>query len=86
MQGNRLELGAEVFALLFATADAIEEAGMRLREQHDLPAPLTRLLPRLEAALGETQREAKAPAAPGGQEPGTCGPSSAVSSRCSDGA
>ena len=27
VQGNRLELGADVFALLFATADAIEEAG-----------------------------------------------------------
>ena len=28
-----LTLGAEHFALLFATADGIEEAGMRLREQ-----------------------------------------------------
>ena len=38
---------------------------MRLREQHDFAgAPLTRLLPRLEAALGETQREAKGPAVP----------------------
>src|SRR4051812_42528284 len=42
-------------ALLFSVADAIEEAGMRLREQHDLTgAPLAALLPRLEAvAAGE---------------------------------
>jgi two-component system chemotaxis sensor kinase CheA len=41
----------EVFSLLFATADAVEEAGMRLREQQDLSgAPLADVLPRLEAA------------------------------------
>src|SRR5438874_8356632 len=46
-----LTLGPEHFALLFATADGIEEAGMRLREQQDLSeAPLVDLLPRLEAA------------------------------------
>src|SRR5947208_3091124 len=33
---SQLPLSAELFALLFASADAIEEAGMRLREQHDL--------------------------------------------------
>jgi two-component system, chemotaxis family, sensor kinase CheA len=44
-------LGPEHFALLFATADGIEEAGMRLREQQDLSGgPLADLLPRLEAA------------------------------------
>lgn len=44
-------LGRELFALLFATVDAIEEAGMRLREQQDMAdAPLAALLPRLEAA------------------------------------
>jgi two-component system chemotaxis sensor kinase CheA len=44
-------LAPEVFSLLFATADAIEEAGMRLREQQDLSgAPLAAMLPRLEAA------------------------------------
>ncbi len=60
VQGNRLELGAEVFALLFATADAIEEAGMRLREQHDFAgAPLTRLLPRLEPRLGKRNMKQK---------------------------
>jgi two-component system, chemotaxis family, sensor kinase CheA len=55
VQEGRMALGPDLFALLFATADAIEEAGMRLREQHDFAgAPLTRLLPRLEAAACET--------------------------------
>src|SRR5438874_2062981 len=46
-------LGPDQFALLFETADAIEEAGMRLREQQDLGgSPLAALLPRLEAAAG----------------------------------
>src|SRR5262245_24841451 len=46
-----VRLGREHFSLLFETADAIEEAGMRLREQQDLQeAPLASLLPRLEAA------------------------------------
>ena len=37
--------------MLFAAADAIEEAGMRLREQQDLTgSPLAALLPRLDAA------------------------------------
>jgi len=51
-----IALGPEHYALFFATADAIEEAGMRLREQQDLGnAPLTAVLPRLEAAAaGET--------------------------------
>ncbi len=44
-------LDAGLFGLLFATVDALEEAGMRLREQQDLTdAPLTALVPRLEAA------------------------------------
>jgi two-component system chemotaxis sensor kinase CheA len=47
---GRRALDAERFALLFATADAIEEAGVRLREQEDLAdSPLSRLLPKLEA-------------------------------------
>jgi two-component system chemotaxis sensor kinase CheA len=54
-------LTPERFELLFATADAIEEAGMRLREQHDLTgSPLAALLPRLETALvqdRETRRQ-----------------------------
>jgi two-component system, chemotaxis family, sensor kinase CheA len=46
-------LGPDHFALLFATADAFEEAGMRLREQQDLSnSPLAAVLPRLEAAAG----------------------------------
>jgi two-component system, chemotaxis family, sensor kinase CheA len=46
-------LGPDLFALLFATADALEEVGMRLREQQDLSdSPLAALLPRLEQAAG----------------------------------
>jgi two-component system chemotaxis sensor kinase CheA len=38
-----------LFALLYAAADALEESGMRLREQSDLSeSPLAALLPRLE--------------------------------------
>jgi two-component system chemotaxis sensor kinase CheA len=44
-------LDPDRFSLMFETVDAIEEAGMRLREQHDLAgSPLAALLPRLEAA------------------------------------
>ncbi len=62
-------LGPDLFALLFGTADAIEEAGMRLREQQDLSsAPLAAILPRLEAAASrsalEAPRSAVAPADP----------------------
>src|SRR4051812_47610727 len=47
---GRRALDPDRFALLFAAADALEEAGMRLREQQDLvDSPLTRLLPRLES-------------------------------------
>jgi two-component system chemotaxis sensor kinase CheA len=50
---GRAALDPDLFALLFAAADAIEEAGMRLREQQDLAgAPLAALLARLEAAAG----------------------------------
>jgi two-component system chemotaxis sensor kinase CheA len=52
---GRRPLDAGLFPLLFATADAIEEAGMRLREQHDLTAaPLSALVPQLEAAVAGT--------------------------------
>jgi two-component system chemotaxis sensor kinase CheA len=49
-------LDGALSAFLFATADALEEAGMRLREQHDLAdGPLAALLPQLEAvAHGES--------------------------------
>ena len=56
---GKARLGPDLFAVLFAAADALEEAGMRLREQQDLTgAPLAALLPRLEAAAtgrGEEQ-------------------------------
>src|SRR5215213_993273 len=46
-----MPLEQPLFALLFATADAIEEAGMRLREQQDLTdSPLAGIIPRLESA------------------------------------
>ena len=51
VRDGRQSLDAELFVVLFAAADAIEEAGMRLREQQDLSGtPLAALLPRLEAA------------------------------------
>ena len=58
---DKAALTPEVFAVLFAAADGIEEAGMRLREQQDLSgAPLAALLPRLDAAAErdkETRRQ-----------------------------
>src|SRR5690348_8805149 len=36
LRDGALSPGPDLFALLFATADAIEEAGMRLREETDL--------------------------------------------------
>ena len=51
LQDRRLPLHKDLFALLFATVDAMEEAGMRLREQQDLAdAPLAKLLERLKDA------------------------------------
>ncbi len=50
-RSGSLLLSAELFALLFEAVDAIEETGVRLREQNDLSnSPLAALLPRLEAA------------------------------------
>ena len=47
-----MTLGADLFALLFATADALEEAGMRLREQQDLSdSPLAFVSDGRETAL-----------------------------------
>ena len=63
----------EIFALLFAAADGLEEAGMRLREQQDLTdAPLALLLPRLEAAAPvspktHAQKEPRPAKTPSGQ-------------------
>ena len=53
VRDNRVAFDSELFSLLFATADSLEEAAMRLREQRDLAdSPLGALLPRLEAAVG----------------------------------
>jgi two-component system chemotaxis sensor kinase CheA len=52
VRDGRLMLTRTMFALLFETADAIEYAGGRLREQQSLDdSPLAALLPRLEQAL-----------------------------------
>ncbi|MGZ3395207.1 MAG: hybrid sensor histidine kinase/response regulator [Isosphaeraceae bacterium] len=53
VRDNRVAFDSELFSLLFAMADSLEEAQMRLREQRDLAdSPLGALLPRLEAAVG----------------------------------
>jgi two-component system chemotaxis sensor kinase CheA len=53
---DRVAVDSELFSLLFAVADGLEEAGMRLREQRDLAdSPLGALLPRLEAATGNSE-------------------------------
>ena len=55
VRDNRVAFDSELFSLLFAMADSLEEAEMRLREQRDLAdSPLGALLPRLEAAVGIT--------------------------------
>jgi two-component system chemotaxis sensor kinase CheA len=71
---GRCTLEAPWFALLFATADAIEEAGMRLREQQELAdSPLSRLLPQLESAaagnLPTALPPSRAASSPKGQAP-----------------
>jgi two-component system chemotaxis sensor kinase CheA len=54
VQNGALPLGSDLFALLFRTTDAIEEAGHRLREEKDLAgSPLAGLVPRLLAATGQ---------------------------------
>src|SRR6185503_17893098 len=48
-------LDTEAFAILFATADAIQDAGARLKEKQSLAAsPLAALVPRLMAAADGT--------------------------------
>ena len=52
---RRITADPNLFALLYSAADAFEEAGMRLREQHDLiGSPLDLLVPRLESAAAGT--------------------------------
>jgi len=64
----------DLFVLLFAAADAIEEAGMRLREQQDLAgAPLAALLHRLDAAAGSGNPETKEEVVQETREQGTEG-------------
>ena len=63
VRDNRVAFDSELFSLLFATADSLEEAGMRLREQRDLAdSPLGALRPRLEAAVGIPARRPFEPA------------------------
>jgi HPt (histidine-containing phosphotransfer) domain-containing protein len=70
-QEGRLFLGPEQFGLLYKTADGIEEAGKRLREQQDLSdAPLAALLPRLEAAVRGLPSAAPTAAARKDEDPG----------------
>jgi two-component system chemotaxis sensor kinase CheA len=65
VQDGRLALGPDLFALLFATADAIEETSMQLREGHESAgAPLTKLLPQLDAAAGGRGARTGTPAVP----------------------
>ena len=71
VRDGRKSLDADLFVVLFAAADAIEEAGMRLREQRDLSdTPLAALLPRLEAAALGTST-LSTPASPPNEEKAT---------------
>ena len=59
-------LDAEAFAILFATADAIQDAGARLKEKQSLAAsPLAALISRLMAAPGAAARPVPASASRG---------------------
>ncbi len=54
VRDDQIPLTPDLFALLFKTTDAIEEAGMQLREQQDLSgSSLASLLPELESAATE---------------------------------
>jgi two-component system chemotaxis sensor kinase CheA len=65
LQDGRLASSPELFTLLYATVDNIEEAGQRLREQHDLAgAPLEALLPRLRAVASGASVTPAAQASP----------------------
>lgn len=64
---DKLTLTPERFSLLFKAVDAVEEAGMRLREQHSLgEAPLNQLLGKLQEVTSKptTIPAAEPPAAP----------------------
>ncbi len=62
---GRLLLGPDVFQLLFAAADALGDAGGRLREGRDLAgAALVALLPRLDALTTRAAARPPSPALP----------------------
>jgi len=62
-------VNSDLFALLFTAIDAIEEAGMRLREEKDLAgSPLAVLVPRLRAACA-LPGSAGVPAFAGSEQP-----------------
>ena len=55
---DRSTFNHELFTLLFAAADAVEEIGNRLREEADLAdSPLVALIPQLEAAAQSSRLE-----------------------------
>ncbi len=65
-QAGRRPIGPDLFSLLLAAADAIEDAGARLRAGQEVSdGPLATLLPRLEAAAtGAQPSSLRPPAAP----------------------
>ena len=77
-------LDAEAFAILFATADAIEDAGTRLKEKQSLASsPLAALISRLSAfprGVGATRAAAPPPSAPVSAAPVSAVPVSAPAS------
>jgi len=65
VQSERVPAGRELCTLLLGAADAIEDAGARVRARQDLDeAPIMRLLPRLEAAAASGFAPLAAPPAP----------------------
>ena len=75
-------LDAEAFAILFATADAIEDAGTRLKEKQSLASsPLAALISRLGAfprGVGTTRVAAPLPSEPVSAAPVSAAPVSAA--------
>lgn len=61
MRDETVAQDAELFSLLFRSADAIEAAGMQLREKAPLDnSPLEALLPELQNAIGQEATETSA--------------------------
>src|SRR5260221_3862923 len=62
IRDGHVPLRPELFQLLFATVDGVEEVGTALREQRDLSGvALVRLLPRLESAGRATAAPPRSP-------------------------